>query len=218
MPDPKLLRNVPVLAGLRDDSLRQIAEEARMLEAQAGAWIMRAGGPADSLFIVGGGLLEVVDEGPPETLIRILRRGDVVGELALLGEGTRSVSVRALRDAALVELTRDAFENSHPHRTEFRARVDASDGIAARCQPRPSRHRQTFHRGSPSSVRGRGPGRRNGSGIGRSARSTWLGHALGRRQACGNREGGVHRRARRPAWRDCGRTRGPGCACARPMS
>ena len=52
------------------------------------------------------GRLEVVDEGPPETVIRTLKRGDVLGELALLQEGRRSASVRAVRDTWLVVLGR----------------------------------------------------------------------------------------------------------------
>ncbi len=104
------LRNVPVLAGLPDDLLRRLAGEVRELHADAGDWIFRDGDPADSLFIVWGGRLDVVDEGPPEALIRVLRRGDVLGELALLREGTRSASVRARRDAELLELGRAPFE------------------------------------------------------------------------------------------------------------
>ncbi len=62
------------------------------------------------MFIVASGRLDIVHEGPPETLIRVLRRGDVVGELALLRAGTRSASVRARRDSELLSLGRDAFE------------------------------------------------------------------------------------------------------------
>jgi predicted acylesterase/phospholipase RssA len=52
----------------------------------------------------------VIDERPPEALIRVLRRRDVLGELALLREGTRSASARARRDSELLELSRAAFE------------------------------------------------------------------------------------------------------------
>ena len=78
---------------------------------RAGEWIFHEGDAAESLFIVRSGRIEILDEGPPETLIRILRRGEVVGELALLREGTRSASVRARRDAELLELGRVPFEN-----------------------------------------------------------------------------------------------------------
>ena len=105
------LRNVPVLAGLSDHLLEQLAGEVTERSVPAGDWIMRRGDLAESVFIVRSGRLEVLDEGPPEVLIRILRRGDVLGELALLRRGTRSASVRAQRDTELLELQRAAFES-----------------------------------------------------------------------------------------------------------
>ncbi len=107
----RLLRNVPVLAGLDDELLERLAGEVTRIHVPAGEWVIREGDPADSLFIVCGGRLDVVAEGPPESLIRVLRRGDVLGELALLRQGTRSASVRARRDAELLELGRESFES-----------------------------------------------------------------------------------------------------------
>jgi len=104
------LRNVPVLAGLSDALLERLAGQVNDVRVRAGTWIMREGESANSMFIVRSGRLEVIEEGPPETLIRILRRGDVLGELALLRDDTRSASVRARRDAELVELGRAEFE------------------------------------------------------------------------------------------------------------
>jgi predicted acylesterase/phospholipase RssA/CRP-like cAMP-binding protein len=104
------LRNVPVLAGLSDELLERLARQVNDVRVRAGTWIMREGESAESMFIVRSGRLEVIEEGPPETLIRILRRGDVLGELALLREEKRSASVRARRDAELVELGRAEFE------------------------------------------------------------------------------------------------------------
>ena len=103
------LRNVPILASLPDESLQRLAGQMNDVHVHAGTW-MREGESADSMFIVRRGRLEVIEEGPPETLIRILRRGDVLGELALLRDETRSASVRADRDAELVELGRAEFE------------------------------------------------------------------------------------------------------------
>jgi NTE family protein len=105
------LRNVPVLTGLSDELLARLDAQVSDIAVRAGDWIIRAGEPADSMFIVRSGRLEVVDEGPPERLIRVLRRGDVLGELALLREGSRSASVRARRDAELLELGRGPFED-----------------------------------------------------------------------------------------------------------
>jgi NTE family protein len=104
------LRNVPVLADLSEDLLSELAEQAGTVRFSAGEWILREGEPAQSAYIIRSGRVEVVDEAPPETLIRVLRRGDVLGELALLRQGPRSASARARRDTELVELTRQAFE------------------------------------------------------------------------------------------------------------
>ncbi|HEV2923017.1 MAG TPA: patatin-like phospholipase family protein [Solirubrobacteraceae bacterium] len=104
------LRNVPVLAGLSRELLERLALQVGEVHVRAGDWIMREGEAAESLFIVQSGRIEVIDEGPPEVLIRILRRGDVLGELALLREGTRSASVRARRDTVVLELSRAEFE------------------------------------------------------------------------------------------------------------
>jgi predicted acylesterase/phospholipase RssA/CRP-like cAMP-binding protein len=104
------LRNVPVLAGLSDELLERLASQVNDVRVRAGTWLMREGESAGSMFIVRSGRLEVIEEGPSETLIRILRRGDVLGELALLRDDTRSASVRACRDAELIELGRAEFE------------------------------------------------------------------------------------------------------------
>ncbi len=93
-----------MLAGLSDELLERLAGQARGVHLHAGEWIIHEGDLADSVFIVRSGRVEVIDEGPPEALIRILRRGDVLGELALLRAGTRSMSARARRDVELLEL------------------------------------------------------------------------------------------------------------------
>ncbi len=105
------LRNVPVLAGLSDELLEQLVDQVREVHVRAGAWIMREGDAAECLYIVRSGRIDVLDEGPPESLIRVLRRGDVLGELALLRKGTRSASARARRDVELLELGRAEFES-----------------------------------------------------------------------------------------------------------
>ena len=59
---------------------------------------------ADSVFVVISGRLEVIVD---DKVVRELGAGAVVGELALLTEGTRSASVRARRDSTLQEVSRD---------------------------------------------------------------------------------------------------------------
>jgi predicted acylesterase/phospholipase RssA/CRP-like cAMP-binding protein len=105
-----LLRNVPVLSALSDELLERVAADVEELEVSAGEWIFREGEAAKSMFIVSGGSVEIISELPHETLIGVVRRGEVLGELALLREGTRSLSARARRGSRLLELGRNAFE------------------------------------------------------------------------------------------------------------
>ena len=58
------------------------------MQVKAGRWIMRDGDVGRQRLHRGQRAVEVIDEGPPERLIRILRRGDVLGELALLRKRT----------------------------------------------------------------------------------------------------------------------------------
>jgi NTE family protein len=105
-----LLGRVSVLAGLPDELRERLAAEAKVVRLPAGAWLMRKGDVAESLYVVRSGRLEVVDDGPPETVVRVLRRGEVLGELALLKGGRRSASVRAQRDSELLEVGSTEFE------------------------------------------------------------------------------------------------------------
>lgn len=97
--------------GLSEQLLERLASQLHEVSVPAGAWIMRQGESGDGMFIVTSGRVEVVDEGPPEVLLRPLRRGDIFGELALLGLGTRSASARARRDSELFKLARVDFES-----------------------------------------------------------------------------------------------------------
>jgi len=104
------LAAVPLLAGLPAELRGQLAAELQIVRVGAGEWVFREGDAAQSAYIVRHGRLEVVAAGPPPVVIRVLKRGAVLGELALLAEGARSTSVRASRNSELIELRREQFE------------------------------------------------------------------------------------------------------------
>jgi predicted acylesterase/phospholipase RssA/CRP-like cAMP-binding protein len=123
------LRNVQVFAGLPEDLLERLASQVDEVSFHAGEWILRTGESADSLFVIRSGQVDVIDEGPPETTIRALRRGDVLGELGLLGQGTRSASARARRDVELIRLSQVAFEALVAESHSFAIGLTRSMGI-----------------------------------------------------------------------------------------
>jgi NTE family protein len=100
----------------------ELAAGAQAVSVRAGEWLFRQGEPGDSLYVVLTGRLEIVIENGPESkVIRILGRGDSVGELALLTESPRSASVRARRDSELLHVTREHFARLLEERPEFAA-------------------------------------------------------------------------------------------------
>jgi predicted acylesterase/phospholipase RssA len=99
-----------LLAGASRHAVDELLAGARDRIVPAREWLFRAGESADACFLVGAGRLEVVLEGEEgERVVRVVGPGTVLGELALLAGGTRSASVRALRDSRLLELDAERF-------------------------------------------------------------------------------------------------------------
>lgn len=60
-------------------------------------------------YVIERGSVEVYLAGPPERRLRILRAGDIFGEMALITEQPRSASIRALEDVEVRVIHRDDF-------------------------------------------------------------------------------------------------------------
>jgi NTE family protein len=140
------LRGVPVFAGLTQDAIEAIANRAEEIRVAAGAWVVREGEPAEGLYVLRAGRLEVVREaGDVDVAIRVLGPGAVLGELAVLTNSVRSASVRARRDSALLKVSSQAFLELLEHDAPFaigltRAlaeQLQASRGIAPPRDPVP---------------------------------------------------------------------------------
>jgi signal transduction histidine kinase len=105
-----LLRRLPLLAGLTDAQLGDLAAGARRRRYAAGAVIMVQGDAADGLYVLLRGRLEVTRrDGAEEVLLAVLRSGAFIGELALLGSGPRTATVRASRASELLVIGAPQF-------------------------------------------------------------------------------------------------------------
>ena len=103
------LRHVPIFAPLDDDLRAGLAVLAEPVSLARGEWLFHQGDPADGVYVLVLGHLEVVAERPTPQRLNTLTRGAVLGELALLSESARSASVRALRDSQLLRIDRERF-------------------------------------------------------------------------------------------------------------
>ena len=134
----EFLRNVPVFAGLSAEMLEQIAQLARDLSLRRGEWLFREGDPADGVYVVRVGHLEVIQDGPEPQTINTLTRGAVLGELALLSGSSRSASIRALRDTEVLEIDKAHFDSllrSEPELALSLTRVLSAQLQASRAIP-----------------------------------------------------------------------------------
>lgn len=102
----EVLRETPLFAALPDGALEQLAASAVAVRLPAGGWLFRQGEAGSALYVVLSGRLEaVLEEPPPERALRLLGRGEVIGEVAFVTGATRSASVRARRDSELLEIS-----------------------------------------------------------------------------------------------------------------
>jgi NTE family protein len=99
-----LLARIPLFTKVPRAALDGFAARFVSRRLDAGEYLFHAEDPADRLYVVGEGELEVVrlaPAGDAELLLNTLGRGALVGELAVLRGEARSASVRA-RGSALV--------------------------------------------------------------------------------------------------------------------
>jgi CRP-like cAMP-binding protein len=92
---------------------------AEVVRLPAGQVLFRAGDSGDGCYRIDDGLLKVtiVSNSGTERILAFLGQGAIVGELSIIDGLPRSLSVVAVRDAALSFLSRAAFEafsEKHP--------------------------------------------------------------------------------------------------------
>jgi NTE family protein len=95
-----------LLQRLPDHVRTRILDAAEPLTLPAGVRLFQAGEPADALYVLEAGRLEVVADGG---VLREIVPGEVVGELAVLADANRSADIRARRDSRLLRIDAGHF-------------------------------------------------------------------------------------------------------------
>jgi len=107
----------PFLRDCNKDAVAQLVLHLRPMQATPGQWICHKGDIGLEMWFITKGRLDVVDETlpPMRDVIVTLKKGDYVGEFALLARGThvsrRSSSLRSRGYCELYTLTKDDFEH-----------------------------------------------------------------------------------------------------------
>lgn len=111
MRQEELIRDVPLLARLREADLRALASHGRVHSYASGAVMFQEGGPGDSLHIVVEGNVRIAVTSPSgvEAIVAMLGPGEFVGDLALLDGLPRSASAIASQATKTLVVTRTDF-------------------------------------------------------------------------------------------------------------
>jgi len=123
-------RSYSVITNLPREAVDTVIASLQQSEVPAGELIAREGTPADKFFILVDGQAEVLRDQRP---IESLGPGQLFGEVAIMRDQPRSVTVRAKTDTRLLALERDTFRDLIARSMEItpdfdrviRARLDA---------------------------------------------------------------------------------------------
>jgi CRP-like cAMP-binding protein len=127
----EFLATVPVLAGLEDAYLAELARAMRQRTVREGQLLWRQGDTArEMLFVVEGGV-SVSQQLPGDRAVQMAEvgRGETLGEIALLDGGENTMSARVTETATLLVLGRTDFAaliaRHHPSAFALKRRLAA---------------------------------------------------------------------------------------------
>lgn len=99
--EPERLQALPLFGDLDAHDLAQVARWVDEIRAEPGALLVEQDSMPYELFVIERGVVDVVRDGEP---IATLGAGDVVGEIAVLGQRRRMASVLARTELVALAL------------------------------------------------------------------------------------------------------------------
>jgi CRP-like cAMP-binding protein len=104
----KLLKEATPFSTLDGERLRRLAARLERLEVPAGETIIRQGEAGEECYVLRSGRVEVLARGTQgdERILATLDPGSLFGEAALLTDGPRNATVRAIEQCTLLALRR----------------------------------------------------------------------------------------------------------------
>lgn len=102
-----LLKTVDIFSSLPHPVLTHLASLSREQWVERGSQLFKQGDLGTSMYVVVDGEVAVHDD---DRMIAVLKRGKIIGELALLTSEVRSTSVSALQPTRLLRITQRAME------------------------------------------------------------------------------------------------------------
>jgi PAS domain S-box-containing protein len=108
----ELLRKTPIFSVLDSDSLKGISSLFQEKAYSPGDILFRENTLGDALYIITSGEIEIIKEGKRDegkTILALRRKGDIFGEMSLLGEEPRFATAIAVKKTNVLELSKSDF-------------------------------------------------------------------------------------------------------------
>ncbi len=107
----KDLRKSPLFEGLSDGELQQLMDNAKPVSLHAGQVLMKQGDSGNTAYVVVNGELEITKQSG-QSIIKIDVRGsgEIIGEMALLSQSSRSATVTAVTDCETLCISKEVFD------------------------------------------------------------------------------------------------------------
>lgn len=106
-----ILRKLPLFQDLPEEDINGLCRASRRVSVEAGQVVMKEGTPADGLYVILKGKLEVTKrEGDHDLALAQRVPGEFLGEMSLIESGPRSASVSALEPSELLVIDPDSFQ------------------------------------------------------------------------------------------------------------
>lgn len=110
----RMIRDIDIFDGLQAGEVVEIIALCQERVLRAGETLVRQGEPGNEMYIITEGFVEVIlggrGEAPPRAIIT-LGPGQITGEMALLDQGPRSATVRAVSTPTIIHaIRRQEFE------------------------------------------------------------------------------------------------------------
>jgi hypothetical protein len=114
------LRKTELFSGLSDAEASVLATFVERVPVEPGTVIVRQGDPADALYFVSSGEVEVRSRGydGESTPVATIGAGDYFGEIGVLSSGERIADVVAVQPTELLRLSKDDYERYLAHVVE----------------------------------------------------------------------------------------------------
>lgn len=105
----EFLKDSSIFQSLELNTLQNLSELFETILCGPGYVVFKKGDPADAIFIVEEGAVEIVTDEAPSQVVAYLTAGECFGEMGYLHESARSATVRVPEQASLLKLPNEAL-------------------------------------------------------------------------------------------------------------